>query len=127
MICLLLGRCLPASQDEGRDESSQFQSNKPFDILRFSDKPRKKHVNAIAQAGISRLCIQFSQNEDYSTGQGNQQVDQSNQTSSSDTDNILQMVCQPNWKNDIHDSGNWGGFITYPTFAEGFSTQLTST
>ncbi|KAG1461033.1 hypothetical protein G6F55_003798 [Rhizopus delemar] len=91
LICLLLGRCLPASQDEGRDESSQFQSNKPFDILRFSDKPRKKHVNAIAQAGISRLCIQFSQNEDYSTGQGNQQVDQSNQTSSSDTDKILQM------------------------------------
>ncbi|KAG1181129.1 hypothetical protein G6F36_010105 [Rhizopus arrhizus] len=82
-----------------------------------------RHINAIAQTGVSRLCIQFGQNEDYSTIQENQQVDQSNQTSSPDTDKILQMRWEAPFLllNNSRTELTW--WLTYVTDMNGLPIQ----
>ncbi|KAG1040133.1 hypothetical protein G6F43_012349 [Rhizopus delemar] len=116
--CLLPRRYLPVSQISTRNEDSEHTCTITFRETRVSDKQREEHTNTPSTARIPRILFQLKDNENYSTCNKIEQID--NQSSSSITTGPqdMQVDCQSFRENDLHDSGNWGSVTTHKISTE---------
>lgn len=104
---LLFGRHLHTREISGKDESSNEASNCSHRVLRVFNQQKKEYADSIENTGVSRLYVQHTGNENFSSREKNIQIKESNKSSVSYIKNKnMQMVCEFDWEDDGHDPGD---------------------